>query len=233
MKTFGLTLVLILAALGCSKGPRSIVVTEKNKDTFIQEVGAARPELNDEEKRLLAVFYMRSKMGGIFGIPVASPVGKTVGQILDEQKAFEASGKAKAADEERAKKEARARREVKEKELRQSVSVVLFDMTPQKSSFMGGGVTLHLAYENPGTKDVRAFEGRLVLNDILGHEAADLLVKSLTPLKAGEKANAEDSAPFMVYGGLREKKLADLKAEWRPTKIIFVDGSTLNASEGE
>jgi hypothetical protein len=61
---------------------------------------------------------------------------------------------------------------------------------------------------------------------VLGNELADTDLKVLTPTKSGQKFSTSDMLPFMAYHHLRGKRLEDVKIEWNPTKILFVDGTS-------
>jgi hypothetical protein len=87
-------------------------------------------------------------------------------------------------------------------------------------------LSLRYAYENRSTKDVRAFEGEVAFKDILGNNLAQIPLKVLNPLRAGEKGSVTARHYFMAYRNLEDKKLDDVKIEWKPQKILFADGTS-------
>ena len=141
--------------------------------------------------------------------------------MIEDQRKWLAQEK----EEEERQKRLAAEMAAKQAALRNIITVALFGFK-EKASFMSNYAAVDYAYENRSSKDVRAFEGRVVYRDVLDNELADTELKVLTPIKSGQKSSTSDMLPFIAYGGLRDKKLEDVKIEWKPTKILFVDGTS-------
>ncbi|MFZ0179665.1 MAG: hypothetical protein WAL84_07305, partial [Candidatus Dormiibacterota bacterium] len=132
--------------------------------------------------------------------------------------------------EERAEKEKEqklsAEIAAKEAALREFVTVTLYSL---KESAYGGmaGFKARVAFK-AGGKDVRAFQGNLSLSDVLGNSLGELPVEVLTPLKADESGTTDYSNLYMAFPELRGKRFEDIKAQWKPSKIILADSRELS-----
>ena len=216
-------LALCISLLFCSSctNIKDKKVTEENKDKILSEVPTSK-DLTDEERQLLAGYVMRQSMASVFqGGKPGLPTGKTLGEMLQEQRKWVAEEK---AEEERQKQLATAIA-AKQAEMRNIIGVALYSFAQRQGSF-SDYAEVGYAYENRSTQDVRAFEGEVAYKDVLGNKLEEVQLKVLSPIKAGQKASMTDKLPFMVYGGLRGKTLDDVKIEWRPKKILFADGTS-------
>lgn len=227
MKRWGV-LLLGAALLVCSacSNIKNKKVTEENKDKILSEIGAGKG-LTDEERQLLAAYVARQGMLNIFGGGKPGlPTGKTVGEMIAEQRQWATQEKT----EEDRQKQLAAAVAAKQAEMRNVIGVALYILTThEEGEDLTQYVEVGYGYENRSAKDVRAFEGEVLFKDILGNELAQIPLKILTPLKAGQKASATERHSLSYLGGLgdlRRKKLEDVKIEWRPQKILFADGTS-------
>lgn len=223
-------LAIVLVALCCScANVKDKKITEENKAKVLEE---ANKKLTPEEYSLLEGYVMRQSMQraieNIFQEDKdrLSPAGMTIGQMIREQRKWE-SGQ---GDEAQKQKQLVAEVAAKQAEMRNVIGVALLSYSIKKGPFESGeadSAEVGYAYENRSAKDVRAFQGRIVFFDVLGNELEKVPLRVLTPLKAGEKATVTDDLMFHHYEELRDKKLSDLKVEWKPRKILFADGSSI------
>lgn len=188
--------------------------TVENSDKILSK-------LNAEERGLLTASLARQSIANAFGGNSNPFPDKTVGELIEDQRKWLAEQKAEEDRQKRLAAEMAAKRAA----LRNVITVALYGYK-EEGGFMSDYAAVDYAYENRSSKDVRAFEGSVVYRDVLGNELADTELKVLTPIKSGQKASTSDRLPFMVYGNLRNKKLDDIKIEWTPTNILFVDGTS-------
>jgi hypothetical protein len=94
-----------------------------------------------------------------------------------------------------------------------------------------------IGYQNNGSKDVAAVEGRITTRDLLGDEISTFQVSNDTTIPAGKSAtwSGARSVRFSL-GHNRDRKLADLPEgkytiEWSPEMIVFSDGTKLVAPD--
>jgi hypothetical protein len=223
-KLLCITVALAVFMVGCTR-TRGMKITESNQEEVIAKVARAK-DIPQEEKQMLVGYFLRSKMGSMLGAEACNPVGRTVGQIIDEQKAYIAKQEEREEREKQLALEEKAKEEAMISELKKSIMVTPYALQKDEDRLFPG-VELRYTCANTGSKDIRAFRGRLVITDILGSEVADVEVKSLAPLKAGARRNESDFLPTMVYGSVRGKKYEDLKFVWKPETVILSDGTTL------
>lgn len=92
-------------------------------------------------------------------------------------------------------------------------------------------LTYGVAYENKSEKDIRAIKGSMLITDLFDTKIKEINLVEDDGIPAGKivkKSYSTDYNQFMDEDTrLRSKDLKDIKAVWRPEKIIFVDGSTL------
>lgn len=218
-------LVTLAAACGSPKDKR---MTDANKEQVFTEAAQSK-RLTVEEKQLLASFMMRatasSALGGLFGAntPKVTYAGKTVGQIIEEERVFQAQQKGEEGKRARLAAEAKARLDALAAQINKALTVAVFDKRTVEVSFMS--VTyLKLVAENTSGKDIRGFTGRLKIRDMFGDEMHDTGVKVTEPIKAGAKLTWEE---FVNDSTVSKASLKDLKFEWTPQQVLFADGSQL------
>jgi hypothetical protein len=90
-----LVLVCCLVLFGCSKDPRNFRITEKNRDTFLDDIKDMKG-LTVDEVRLLVAYQLRRGMGKAFGGSSEDPTGKTVSELLVQLKKQVAEEKTEA-----------------------------------------------------------------------------------------------------------------------------------------
>ncbi len=112
--------------------------------------------------------------------------------------------------------------------MRKATSVTVVSLTSHEGSLMDYA-TVNFRYQNTSNKDIRAFEGSVSFHDVLGNEIASDTITVLTPVKAGQQGTMVEKLPFVgPFSGLKGKRLDDLKTDWQPTKILFVDGTSIS-----
>jgi hypothetical protein len=200
-------------------------VTDGNKDKIMSEVSTSK-ELTDDERQLLAGYIMRHSLATVFqGGKPDIPTGKTVGEMIEEQRTLVAEEAVKEKAEKEKEQKLAAEIAAKEAELRDLVTVTLYGLSEKHGSFMDG-FEARIAFK-AGDKDIRAFQGDLALSDVLGNSLGDIPVKVLKPLKANESGTTNYSNLYMPFPGLQGKHLQDIKSQWKPTKIILTDSTEL------
>jgi hypothetical protein len=226
-------LAAFLAGFFACDNTKQLVVTTSNQDEVVQKVAKSK-KLTDEEKRLFGSALMREGMakalGQAFGSSTSTTstmMGKTVAQIIDDQRTIEKEEREREAREKRLAEEARQREAARLKKLWESILITPFSLKEVERGFMTAE-EIKYAVENLSGRDIRAFEGTMKFRDVLGHDVDDGHVKVTELLKAGEKRTITDHE-FMT--SLRGKKLEELKVEWVPDAILFADGERVDREE--
>jgi len=240
-KALILTAVVCIAItlISCA-GTKGIKITDKNKDSILQTVTQSK-SLTQEEKQLVTAYLMRSKLGGLFGIAPANPVGKTIGQIIDEQKAYMAKEKLKEEQEKLLAKQAKAKEEAMVAELRKAVTLTVYEKGYLPSNYDAGRyedyITIKVAYQNTSSKAIRAFQGTVIFQDLFGDVVYKSGLKITDSIAAGQKATWDGSITYNKFDDEMKRflntDLKDMKVVWAPKTIIFEDGTKIGEGAGD
>jgi hypothetical protein len=220
------------------KDPRTVRITEANKDKFVDEIKDMRG-LTVDEGRLLFAYLLRHNLSQGLGQTPPSLVGKTVGDLITEQKTFEADAKQQEAEQARLAAEAKAKEEAVAAELRKAIN-----LTVSKKGFLESDpmsrryddyITVKCAYENKSAKDIRAFTGDVRFTDLFDKPVFASGLTISDPIKAGAKADWSDTIEYNQFKdehrAFRNAELKDLKVVWVPQSIIFADGTKAGEQE--
>lgn len=228
---------LLMIFSGCSLmdskfGSETMAKVEKSED------------ITSEEKAILksAVTNADASNSTLEGKKI-SEIINTEKARLDEIKRIEEEERRKKEEEERIKaEEERKRKEEldriqKEKtaKLKNTVKVTLDGKGLQPENVdkwqFNDIVTMDFTFTNTGSTDVRAFQGMAKFKDILDNKIIDIRIVYDKPIKTGETIKwpgAFEINEFMDdHVKLMSTEFINLKMEFDTTKIIFVDGSTL------
>jgi hypothetical protein len=217
----------VFACSSCSN-LKTTKITDENKDKIFSEIAASK-DLTADDKEVLTNYIMRQSLAAVFaGGKPSIPTGKSIGEMLDEQRKWVAEEAEKEQSEKKKEQELASEIAAKEASLRELVTVTLYRIGERDSSFMSG-FQATVAYK-AGDKDLRAFEGDLALSDVLGNSLGEIPVKMLKPVKASESGTMVYSNMYMAFPDLRGKQLADIKAQWKPTKIILSDATVMSVT---
>ena len=92
-------------------------------------------------------------------------------------------------------------------------------------------ITFKLAFENKVDKEIRAFTGTIIFTDLFDKEIKSISITYDQPIaaKTTRKWSAQIDYNKFVDSDQRlaSKKLADIKTIWKPEKILFSDGTSL------
>jgi hypothetical protein len=230
--------LLAVSLIACSKDPRTVRVTEANKDRFVEEIKDFKG-LTVDESRLLFAFLMRHNLASGLGKTPPSLVGKTVGNLIAEQRTFETDAKKREEEQVRLAAEARAKEDALAAELRKAISLTVFEKRFLGSDAMAGRyqdyITTKCVYENTSGKDIRAFNGSVRFTDLFDKPILESSLTITDPIKAGAKATWNGSINYNQFidshQSLRNTDLKDMKVVWIPKSIIYADGSRVGSTE--
>jgi len=205
---------------------KSKKVTDENKDKIMSEISTSK-DLTDNDRQLLAGYMMRLNLSTVFqGGKPSIPTGKTVGEMIEDQRKWVAEEAEKEKAEKEKEEKLAGEIAAKEAALRDLVTVTLYNLKESNNGFMNG-FEARIAFK-AGSKDIRAFEGNLALSDVLGNSLGEIPVKVLRPLKANDSGTTNYGNLYMAFPELRGKHLEDIKAHWKPTKIMLADSTELS-----
>lgn len=233
-----LTLAVLVVTSACSN-PKNLRITDQNKETFMEEIKNSK-KLTVEEVGLLQGYLMRygviEGLKGLTGGENELPLeGKTVGELIELQRKWAEETKAEEARQKKLAEEAKAREEALAAELRKCITLAVWDKGFVDSDYRRGLyqdlLTYSITYENNSPKDIRAFQGTVVFQDLFGDRVNSFGLKITDPIKSGEKAQWKGTTAFNQFDKedtrLRDAELKDLKVVWMPERIIFADGTSI------
>jgi hypothetical protein len=91
------------------------------------------------------------------------------------------------------------------------------------------------AYENTSPKDIRAFKGSVIFQDLFGTEIYRANLTISDPISAGAKTQWNGSIEYNQFIAahklFRNTELKDMKVIWMPASIIFVDGNRIGVTD--
>jgi Sec-independent protein translocase protein TatA len=230
MKTLMKIVAIACAAIlltSCGKDPRQVRITEKNRDTFLKDIKDMKG-LTVEEANLLMAAQITDGMRKAFGGEERKVVGKTVGELLVELKKDAADQEAESKKQERLATEARAKEQARMSELRKAITLTVVSKGFEKAEYEEY-ITIKVAYENTSGKDIRAFQGKIQFTDLFGKEIYESGLTISDSVKAGEKKIWNGNIKYNQFmdseKALRIGELSDMKVVWKPSGILFVDGT--------
>jgi hypothetical protein len=227
-------MVALVFTMACAKDPHKLKITEQNKNNFMDSIKDSK-QLTVEETRLLLGYQIRNAAAQAFGGRPESMVGKTVGDLINEQRQFEEGAKKDAEAQKRLAEEAKAKEEAAAAELRKTVNLSVYEKSYRPADLDAGSyqdyVVIKCAYENTSSKDIRAFRGKLRFADLFGSEIYQSGLTISDPIKAGAKATWIGTIKYNRFIDedvkLKNTDLKDMRVEWVPLSVIFTDGSKI------
>jgi len=225
--TLLLALCLSLSFLvGCS-GTKGIKITDKNKDKVMEQIKDSK-DLTVGEVQLLQTYVLRAAMTGHDPFPI----GKTIGEIIDDQRKFNAESDIRDKEEKERIAKAKSIADEKRKVLLAALTVTEFEKGFEHIDYQDYN-TMKFSYENRSGKDIRGFKGTIIYKDLFGDVITGLRLKEDRTIKAGQTVQVSKQVDYNQFMDkdkkLREASLDNMKVTWEPDVILFTDGTSLSA----
>jgi hypothetical protein len=174
---------------------------------------------------------MRKGLGdALSGKSPSLPVGMTIGEMISEQRKWTQDENKRQEEEKQRAVRARAEEEQQRKALLDAVTLTVYEKGFQSADYQDY-VVIRVMYENKSGKDIRGFKGVIQCNDLFGAEIMPVNISEDGPLKAGETRRQSWTLKYNQFIDrhvkLRNTEFANMKFEWKPALILFVDGTTL------
>jgi hypothetical protein len=222
----------LFSLLACGE-PRSTKLPADLAD--FSKIQSSLDKLDSADRRRVAAYEMRARLGGLFGGSAPAAGGVTIGQAIDNQKAFEAKEARDEAESKALAARSRAEHEQKLQILNQALTVAL----TQIGLHSGGEydfqkqIGMTLAFQNKTPKAMAGVKGVAILKDMFGDTINTVNVsydKSI-PANSSREWNAGVSYnQFMA----KDVKLANtpidkIRFVFEPSVIVFEDGTRMEA----
>lgn len=215
-------LLLGLAALlfSCS----SPLTKKFNEETSEEDIKAVKGELDSTEMKLLA--------GSIFRLKLQDKKLEemTYAEILENGKKWKAEQEKKEAEQKALAEKAAKEEAERIKKLTEAVIVSCFEKGFTKYNYEDY-ITYKFAIKNKSDKNIRAVKGGITFTNLFDEKISSLNFVYDQPIEAGTEITWNAQTDYNQFKDedktLRNKDLKDLKVVWKPEKIIFEDGTTL------
>ena len=195
-----------------------------SKGSFEEDAKQLRSEVDSADAMLL--------MGSILRLTMQQEdlTQMTYGQILENGKAWKAE-QDRLEEEQKALQEKAAREEAERlTRLQNTVMVTCFEKGFSEVNYQDY-ITYKFAIQNKSDQDIRAVKGEIMFTDLFDDEIKTLSFTYDETIDAGATANWNATTDYNQFMNddvkLRNKDLEDLKIVWKPIKVIFKDGTTL------
>jgi predicted ATP-dependent protease len=219
-KLYYLFAIIILASCSSPMNNKYSDATLENDLKAIREANA----LDSTEMNLLAMYFVRAKLLN------ENIDGKSYNEILTEAKI----AKQKQEEEERIQKElaekAKKEEEARIARLKNALTVTIFDKGYAEYDYQEY-ITYKFAFENKTDKEITAFTGQLIFTDLFDKEIKSLNLTYDDGVAASSVKNYSATTDYNQFMDedqlLKSKNLKQIKLVWKPEKILFADGTTL------
>ena len=219
MKKLLLSALVVFLLAACSS-----IDKKYSEDSFKEDVKELKKELSGEDFEILTKEIMRSLMKS------EDIEGKTYSELLKEGKAWEERQKEIEAEQKALADKALREEQERIDRLTKAVMVSCFEKGFENYNYQDY-ITYKFAIQNKSDKDFRAIKGTLIFTDLFDDKIKSMTFKYDQPIKAGESVTWDAQTSYNQFidedKSMKNKDLKDLKVIWKPEKIIFEDGTTL------
>jgi len=220
MKNHLLLIALSALLFSCS----SPMEKKFNEETAKDDIAAIKSELDSADLKLLAGSMMRLK------IQDKKLEDMTYAEILADGKSWLAEKEKKEAEQKALAEKAAKEEAERVKKLSDAVMVSCFEKGFKEATY-DAYITYKFVIHNKSTSNIRAIKGKITFTDLFDEEVKSLNFVYDQPIEAGQQVNWDANTDYNQFmdkdKALRNKDLKDLKVVWKPAKIIFEDGTTL------
>lgn len=195
-----------------------------NEKTLDEDAQAIRDQIDTTETAILLGTVLRYKFQG------KKLEEKTYGELLEEGRKFKEEQDKIEAEQKALAEKAKKEEEEKARRLNESLTVTVFNKGFVELDYEEY-ITFQFAFQNKTEKDILAFTGIMIFNDLFDVEISKLSITYDNGVKANSTVNWRATTDYNQFRDsdktLRYKELNKIKLVWKPEKIIFNDGTSL------
>ena len=221
MKNKQLLLIGITAFLFSCSSPMD---KKFNEETAKEDIKAIKSKIDSTELQLLAGSIIRLKFQD------KKLEEMTYGEILEDGKKWKAEQEKKEAEQKALAEKAAKEEAERIKKLTEAVIVSCFEKGFTKYNYEDY-ITYKFVIKNKSDKNIRAVKGGITFTNLFDEKISSLNFVYDQPIEAGTEITWDAQTDYNQFKDedktLRNKDLKDIKVVWKPEKIIFEDGTTL------
>lgn len=233
MKKISLALILAALLCGCSKPTDTVIPSDMA--AWDKELAAAIKKLPEEDKKKIAAYLMRAKMGEVFG-GKGIPPGTTIGAALEEQRKWGAEQEAKKAAEEVLKKKLEQERAEAIKKLNSAVTVTLISKQELPKNYDLGRYSeyqqFRIGVQNNTEKPMAGVSGEIKFIDVFDKEVGAVsfrISENIEPAKSATWVGGRDYNQFIeAHRAVWNLEQGKYTTKFIPEMIVFKDGAKLS-----
>lgn len=195
-----------------------------NEETAKEDIAAIKSKLDSTDLQLLAGSMIRLKFQD------KKLEEMTYAEILENGKKWKAEQE-KVEAEQKALAEKAAKEEAeRKKRLNEAVMVSCYEKGFTKYDYEDY-ITYKFVIKNKSEKQIRAVKGGITFTNLFDDKISSLNFVYDQPIEAGKEVTWNATTDYNQFKdedqALKNKELKDLKVIWKPEKIIFENGTTL------
>jgi hypothetical protein len=221
-----LAVVLLSVCVSCA-GIKGAQVTAEGLDQTAVQVHQSN--ISDQDKAAFDEVKARADNGEY------DVTGKTVGQIISDQEAYDADQKAQRDKAAALAAQIKQRHDDSVRALESVLTVALVDKGFHEADVMNGDyqdqITFELAFRNNGSKSIRAVKGTLGFRNLLGDMIYSANFEHSVDIAPGQIASWSGSLDFNQFDNslvqLREAQIHNIRLDWEPEEILFSGGNRM------
>jgi TonB family protein len=209
---------------------RNRVITEDNQSQIWEEL-KSNPDVTLAQYKVLLQNAQRS---GDNSPTPHLPVGRTIGDLLDEQMKAEQNSQDKFKQEQIMMEDAAEAKDPVRKLIKVEVLRATYSQQkpaiPNRHGYDESTLTLTLRCSNPSTQDITKYHGVIDFKNGADYLTGVTIVRG-DGLKAGETKTISqtfrDDEPNDAWSRLADSNLSSLRIRWKPWKVTLSDGTLL------
>lgn len=244
-----LVLAIVAAALlaACNSPNDIILGPEPLKQ--IAEQGDKFKGMPEQDRILLVQYLAVAQIGKALGSDAISPVGRTVGEVMKDARAWQEKAKAAQVEEKKQEDAAKALRAKVEAEriavsakIEAMVTIAVLEKRVLPKNYDAGRynelLMISYALENKSEKTIKQIKGIVKFVDATGDEVGQLHVDFDQQIKPGARLMTDTGSGWRTNSfsnGTIEKianrENSSMTGKFTPLSIAFADGEVLKAPE--
>lgn len=189
-----------------------------------EDIMEIKKSISEDELNMLVAYITLKSLGD------DKMLGLSYRDLLDDAKKLREEFKQQEEEEKSLALKAKSDEADRIKRLGSTLTVSLFAKDFSEYDYQEY-ITYKFAFENKSDKDIKAFTGTIVFNDLFDKEISNLSLTYDDGVLAKSTKSWDAQTDYNQFlekdVTLRSKEIEDLKIKWIPEKIIFSDNSTL------